>query len=86
MRSEIHILDTVCLYVSNIIISTIKLDLKFRSLIARDLLSALKCLGLNTMEQEIMDMINSAGSKAELSTTIVQVASIHGKDLLQAPI
>ena len=33
------------------------------SINAQDLLSALKCLGLNTMEQEILDLINSAGSK-----------------------
>ena len=37
--------------------------LREASINARDLLSALKCLGLNTMEQEIMDLINSAGSK-----------------------
>ena len=33
------------------------------SINAKDLLPALKCLGLNTLEQEIMDLINSAGSR-----------------------
>ena len=37
--------------------------LREASINARDLLAALKCLGLNTMEQEILDLSNSAGSR-----------------------